>query len=44
MADKLGMPGAVELLEQTLLEEEAALNTLKTFASEYDVAEEVQSA
>ena len=44
MADKLGMPDAVELLEQTLLEEEAALNTLKTFASEYDVAEEVQSA
>ena len=44
MADKLGMPDAIELLEQTLLEEEAALNTLKTFASEYDVAEEVQSA
>jgi ferritin-like metal-binding protein YciE len=43
MADKLGMPDVVELLEQTLLEEEGALNALKTIASEYDVAEEVQS-
>jgi len=43
MADKLGMPDVVELLEQTLLEEEAALNALKTIASEYDVADEVQS-
>ncbi len=44
MADKLGLPDAVELLEETLAEEESALNTLKTFASEYDVAEEIQSA
>ena len=42
MADKLGMTDAVELLEQTLLEEEAALNTLKMLASEFDVAEETE--
>jgi ferritin-like metal-binding protein YciE len=40
MADKLGMLDAVELLEQTLQEEEAALNKLKAIASEFDVAEE----
>lgn len=40
MADKLGMTDAVELLEQTLQEEEAALNKLKMIASEFDVAEE----
>jgi ferritin-like metal-binding protein YciE len=40
MADKLGMRDAVELLEQNLLEEEAALNKLKMIASEFDVAEE----
>jgi ferritin-like metal-binding protein YciE len=40
MADKLGMPQAVELLEQSLQEEEAALNKLKMLASEYDVMEE----
>lgn len=43
MADKLGMTAAVELLEQTLQEEEAALNKLKMFASEFDVAEEVET-
>ena len=40
MADKLGMSDAVELLEQTLQEEEAALNKLKMIASEFDVTEE----
>jgi len=40
MADKLGMGDAVELLEQNLQEEEAALNKLKMIASEFDVAEE----
>lgn len=40
MADKLGMTEAVELLEQTLQEEEAALNKLKMIASEFDVSEE----
>lgn len=40
MADKLGMTDAVELLEQSLQEEEAALNKLKMIASEYDVIEE----
>jgi ferritin-like metal-binding protein YciE len=40
MADKLGMSDAVELLEQNLLEEEAALNKLKMIASEFEVAEE----
>lgn len=40
MADKLGMSDAVELLEQNLEEEEAALNKLKVIASEFDVMEE----
>ena len=40
MAEKLGMRDAVELLEQNLQEEEAALNKLKTIASEFDVAED----
>ena len=40
MADKLGMVDAVELLEQTLQEEEATLNKLKAIASEFDVADE----
>jgi len=40
MADKLGMAEAVELLEQNLQEEEAALNKLKMIASEFDVSEE----
>ena len=39
MADKLGLPDVVELLEESLQEEEAALNKLKMFASEFDVAE-----
>jgi ferritin-like metal-binding protein YciE len=39
MADKLGLPDAVELLEESLQEEEAALNKLKAIASEFDVAE-----
>ena len=42
MADKLGMTDAVELLEQTLQEEEAALNKLKMIASEFDVTEEME--
>ena len=42
MADKLGMADAVELLEQTLQEEEAALNKLKMIASEFDVTEEAE--
>ena len=42
MADKLGMTDAVELLEQNLQEEEAALNKLKMIASEFDVTEEVE--
>jgi len=40
MADKLGMDDAVEWLEQNLQEEEAALNRLKTIASEFDVIDE----
>ena len=40
MAEKLGMGDAVELLEQTLQEEEATLNKLKAIASEFEVAEE----
>jgi ferritin-like metal-binding protein YciE len=40
MADKLGMADAVEWLEQTLQEEEAALNRLKAIASEFDVEDE----
>jgi ferritin-like metal-binding protein YciE len=39
MADKLGLAGAVELFEESLQEEEAALNKLKALASEYDVAD-----
>jgi len=42
MADKLGLTDAVELLEQTLQEEEATLNKLKAIASEFDVTEEEQ--
>lgn len=42
MADKLGMTDAVELLEQNLQEEEAALNKLKVIASEFDVSEEAE--
>lgn len=41
---ELGMKDAVELLEQTLQEEEAALNRLKMIASEFDVAEEAEEA
>ena len=44
MADKLGMPAAVELLEESLQEEEAALNKLKAIASEFDVADESEDA
>jgi ferritin-like metal-binding protein YciE len=40
MAEKLGMSDAVELLEQSLQEEEGALNKLKAIASEFDVTEE----
>jgi ferritin-like metal-binding protein YciE len=40
MAEKLGMSDAVELLEQSLQEEEMALNKLKAIASEFDVEEE----
>ena len=40
MADKLGLTDAVELLEESLQEEEAALNKLKAIASEFDVADE----
>lgn len=40
MAEKLGLSGAVELLEQNLQEEEATLNKLKAISSEFDVAEE----
>jgi ferritin-like metal-binding protein YciE len=42
MADKLGLTDAVELLEQNLQEEEAALNRLKAIASEFDVSEETE--
>ena len=42
MADKLGLANAVELLEQNLQEEEAALNKLKIIASEFDVTEEME--
>jgi ferritin-like metal-binding protein YciE len=44
MADKLGIPDAVELLEENLQEEEAALNKLKTIASEFDVADEAEDS
>ena len=40
MADKLGLSGAVELLEENLQEEEAALNKLKAIASEFDVTDQ----
>jgi ferritin-like metal-binding protein YciE len=42
MAEKLGMSDAVELLEQTLQEEEGALNKLKAVASEFEVSEDVE--
>jgi ferritin-like metal-binding protein YciE len=42
MAEKLGMADAVELLEQSLQEEETALNKLKTIASEFDVTDDVE--
>jgi ferritin-like metal-binding protein YciE len=42
MADKLGLADAVELLEENLQEEEAALNKLKAMASEFDVADETE--
>jgi ferritin-like metal-binding protein YciE len=40
MAEKLGMSDAVELLEQSLQEEETTLNRLKAIASEFEVTEE----
>ena len=40
MAEKLGMSDVVDLLEQSLQEEEMALNKLKSIASEFDVEEE----
>jgi ferritin-like metal-binding protein YciE len=40
MADKLGLTDAVGLLEESLQEEEAALNKLKTIASEFDVTDD----
>lgn len=43
MADKLGMSDVVELLEQNLQEEEAALNTLKAIGAEFDVTDESES-
>ena len=43
MADKLGLRDVVELLEQNLQEEEAALNKLKAIASEFDAAEEEET-
>jgi ferritin-like metal-binding protein YciE len=42
MAEKLGMTDAVELLEESLQEEEMALNKLKAVASEFDVEEETE--
>jgi ferritin-like metal-binding protein YciE len=44
MADKLGLTDAVELLEENLQEEEAALNKLKAIASEFDVADEGEAS
>lgn len=41
MADKLGLADAVELLEENLQEEEAALNKLKAIASEFEVSDEM---
>jgi len=43
MADKLGMAEAVDLLEQSLQEEEAALNRLKAIASEFDAVDETDA-
>ena len=43
MADKLGMSDTVELLEQNLQEEEAALNKLKSIASEFDVTDDEET-
>ena len=40
MAEKLGMTDVVDLLEQSLQEEEMTLNKLKAIASEFDVADE----
>jgi ferritin-like metal-binding protein YciE len=40
MAEKLGLSDAVELLEQTLQEEENTLNKLKAIASEFEVTDE----
>jgi ferritin-like metal-binding protein YciE len=44
MAEKLGMSDAVELLEQTLQEEESTLNKLKAIASEFEVTDESEEA
>jgi ferritin-like metal-binding protein YciE len=41
IADKLGMSDAVELLEETLQEEEGALNRLKAIASEFEATDNV---
>lgn len=41
MADQLGMAEAVELLEETLQEEDGALNRLRVLASEFEVTEDV---
>ena len=41
MAEKLGMSDVVDLLEQTLQEEEMTLNRLKAIASEFDVADDI---
>src|SRR5262245_58093546 len=43
MADKLGLTEAVDLLEENLQEEEAALTKLKTIASEFDVADQADA-
>lgn len=42
LAEKLDMRDAVELLEQNLQEEEAALNKLKALASEFDVTDDAE--
>lgn len=42
MAEKLGMTDAAELLQETLQEEETALNKLKAVASEFDVTEDIE--
>jgi len=41
---ELGLSDAVELLEENLQEEEAALNKLKAIASEFDVTDEADQA